>query len=388
MAGIVVAVSVTATVSDTTASPTTAAQPANRDPRVAATKALFADVGGVDQPGCAVAVRQDGHTRVSIANGSANIEQGVPITAGTVFDIASMSKQFTAASAQLLVGDGRLALTDDIRTYVPELPDYGQVVTIEQLIHHTGGLGNYLRTLFGDGNQPADVVTSDQALAAIVAEPKLLFEPGTRFAYSNSGYFLLSLIVERVSGAPLNEFATERIFDPLGMESTRYQQRHDELIANKARGYKVATDGSVHTANSNWEPTGDGSVQSTVPDMLLWAEELSTGQLLGAPLRKAMLTPSPVPSDNPNESYASGLYLAQANGQQVLRHAGSWYGYTTDFEVVPEADFASVALCNIDAVSPQIDAENYVFPGRQPSERLADVVKLWTADATPGPVQQ
>jgi CubicO group peptidase (beta-lactamase class C family)/pimeloyl-ACP methyl ester carboxylesterase len=354
-----------------------------RDRRLAATRAVLADVGGVDQPGCAVAVRQNGRTRVNINKGSANIEQGVPITADTVFDIASMSKQFTAASVQLLAGDGRLTLSDDVRTYVPEMPDYGHVVTIEQLIHHTAGLGDYARTLFGQGNQPADVVTSEQALGAIVAEPNLLFTPGTQFSYSNSGYFLLSLIVERVSGVSLNRFATERIFQPLGMTNTRYQERHDELIPNKARGYKITTDGSVLTANSNWEPTGDGAVQSNVGDMLLWADEFISGQRLGRPLRDAMLTPGSVLSDVPNESYASGLYLAQANGQQVLRHAGSWYGYTSDFEVVPEQGFASVALCNVDTISPQIDAEQYVFPGRSPTERLAEVVDIWTKDTTP-----
>jgi CubicO group peptidase (beta-lactamase class C family)/pimeloyl-ACP methyl ester carboxylesterase len=356
---------------------------AQRDPRIAATKALFADVGGVDQPGCAVGVRHNSRTTVNLAQGSSNIEQQVPITSRTVFDVGSVSKQFTAASVQLLAADRRLALADDIRSYVPELPDYGQVVTIEQLIHHTGGFGDYARTLFGQGNEPADVVTDEQALAAIAAEPELLFAPGTQFSYSNSGYFLLSLIAERVSGVSLNEFASERIFQPLGMVDTRYQERHDELIVGKGSGYKIATDGSVETANSNWEPTGDGAVQSTIGDMLLWAEELSSGERLGADLREAMVAPGPIASDEPNQSYASGLYLAQSNGHQVLRHAGSWYGYTSDFEVVPELGFAAVALCNIDVISSQIDPEVYTYPGRQPQERLADVVDLWTKDSEP-----
>jgi CubicO group peptidase (beta-lactamase class C family)/pimeloyl-ACP methyl ester carboxylesterase len=357
-------------------------EPARRDPRIAATRALFADLGGPDQPGCALAVRHEGQTKVRLSRGSANIEQNAPITADSVFDAASVSKQFTAASVQLLAGDGRLALTDDVRSYVPELPDYGHVVTIEQLIHHTGGLGDYARALYAEGNDPADVVTKDQALGAIAAERTLLFEPGTQFSYSNSGYFVLGLIVERVSGAPLTQFAAERIFQPLGMTNTRYVDRHDEVIANRARGYRVAVDGSVRAANSNWEPIGDGAVNTTVNDMLRWADELSTGRMLGADLRAAMTTPGPAPSDVGEQSYASGLYLAQANGYQVLRHAGSWYGSTSDFEVIPELGFAAVALCNIDVISSQLDPANYTYPGRQPAERLADVVDLWTKDTT------
>jgi CubicO group peptidase (beta-lactamase class C family) len=165
---------------------TTASQ---ADKRVAQTESVFADVGGVGQPGCAVAVRFAGRTQTIITKGEANINAGKPITADTVFDIGSVSKQFTAASIQLLVGDGRINLSDPARKYVPELPAFANSVTIEQLIHHTGGLPDFNRGLFAAGNDPADLVTTEEALQWIFSLTKLDFKPGTKYAYSNSGYF-------------------------------------------------------------------------------------------------------------------------------------------------------------------------------------------------------
>jgi CubicO group peptidase (beta-lactamase class C family) len=348
------------------------------DPKSKVVVAAFSDVGGRNQPGCVVALRQGSNTRVVLAQGSANISDGIALTKDTVFDIASMSKQFTAASVQMLVADGRVKLSDDIRTYFPELPKYAHVVTIEHLMHHTSGLPDYTRALYAAGNDAADVVTTEQAIGLLASEPKLAFVPGSRFTYNNSGYFLMAQLVERVAKMSINEFATKRIFAPLGMKHTKYQMRHDELIVNKASGYKVGVDGSLSTANSNWEPAGDGSVQSTAGDMLIWADELMTGKRFGAAFRQSMLTPGKTATDQTGQTYASGVYLTQVNGQQVIRHAGNWYGFTSDIEIVPSKKLAVVALCNIDTISAQLAPKAFVYPGRDPQTRLVEVVKTLT----------
>jgi CubicO group peptidase (beta-lactamase class C family) len=339
-----------------------------------AAKAAFSDVGGKDQPGCAVGVRVNGRTLITFAQGQSRIGDDVPLTVESVFDIGSTSKQFTAASIQLLVGNGRIKLSDTAKTYVPELPAFAKNITVEQLIHHTGGLPDYNRGLFAAGNDPADVVTTQQTMDWISSLTKSDFTPGSKYAYSNTGYFILSQIVERVSKQSLAEFAEQRIFAPLKMSHTRYQTSHDEIIPNRASGYKVSIDGRVNTANSNWEPIGDGGVHSTVGDLLIWAQELSSGSVLGSTLQQTMIAPAPKPTDEPGVRYASGLFVSMVAGEKLIRHAGSWYGFTSDFEVVPSKGFAAVALCNIDSVLPQVAPGSYKYPGTDPRARLAKLV--------------
>lgn len=352
--------------------------PARTSARVRATEAVFADVGGADRPGCTVSVTSHGRTLVSIARGAASIEHHVTIRTSTVFDLGSISKQITAGSIQLLVGDGRLSLADEIHRYVPELPDYGHPVTIEQLLHHTSGLGDYDRDLYESGADPGDVVTTAEALEIVARQQTLAFEPGTQFRYSNTGYFLLSLVVERVSGESMNDFATHRIFEPLHMSHTRYQEHFDELIPDRATGYKTGADGSVAVARSNWEPTGDGAVQSDTHDLSLWADELITGDHLGRTWRERMIEPGPVPSDDHGKPYASGLFLSNANGHVTIGHGGSWVGFSNAIVTVPDEELVVVALCNIDPIYPQIDPL-YTYPGASPEDRVDRVVDIWSA---------
>src|SRR4051794_22319000 len=151
----------------------------------------------------------------------ASLEQGALITPQTVFDIGSTSKQFTATSILLLAQDGKLSLDDDVHKFLPELPDYGTPVTLRHLLHHTSGMRDYTNLMFLGGFNIEDWTTDDDGLAAIVRQKTLDFKPGSEHSYSNSGYFLLSLVVKRVSGKTLREFAQERIFTPLGMTNTR-----------------------------------------------------------------------------------------------------------------------------------------------------------------------
>src|SRR5437879_4125345 len=187
---------------------------------------IFVDLTKPGSPGCALGVYRDGKMIYSKGYGLANIEEDVAITPQSVFDIGSTSKQFTAASILLLEKQGKLSVDDDVRKFVPELPAYGQQITIVQLLNHTSGLRDYL-TLFELAGINIDSVTTDgDALALITRQKALNFAPGTDWLYSNSGFFLLSVIVQRASGKTLREFASENIFAPLEMTHTQYRDNH------------------------------------------------------------------------------------------------------------------------------------------------------------------
>jgi CubicO group peptidase (beta-lactamase class C family) len=203
----------------------------------AAVDEVFEDLTALGSPGCALGVYRNGQMIYAKGYGLANVEDSVPITPKSVFDIGSTSKQFTAASILLLEKQGKLSVNDDVRKYLPELPDYGNKITILNLLNHTSGLRDYL-TLMELAGIPTDSVTTDEdALALIARQRALNFAPGSEWLYSNTGFFLLSTIVKRVSAKTLREFAMENIFTPLGMTQTQFRDSHTSLIANRALAY-------------------------------------------------------------------------------------------------------------------------------------------------------
>ena len=205
--------------------------------KTAAVDEVFADLTKAGSPGCALGVYRDGKILYSKGYGLANLEESVAITPQSVFDIGSTSKQFSAASILLLEKQGKLSVNDDVRKYIPELPDYGQKITILQLLNHTSGLRDYLTLMELAGINTDSVTTDEDALGIIVRQKALNFAPGSDWLYSNTGFFLLSVIVKRVSGKTLREFAAENIFVPLQMTHTQYRDDHTSLIPNRALAY-------------------------------------------------------------------------------------------------------------------------------------------------------
>src|SRR5215470_9955031 len=202
--------------------------------------AIFANYNKPDSPGCALGVIKDGKLVYARGYGMANLEHNIPNGPQIVYDIGSMSKQFTAASILLLAVQDKISLDDDARKYIPELPAYQQPITIRHMLHHTSGLRDYAE-LFGlAGSNFEDTSTDDDALKMIVRQKALNFTPGAEWLYSNSGYFLLSLSVKRASGKTLAEFAREQIFDPLGMKSTLYLDDHKRIVPRRATAYTAA----------------------------------------------------------------------------------------------------------------------------------------------------
>ena len=314
--------------------------------RAAAVDAVFARYDRTDSPGCALGVYENGRVAYARGYGMANLELMTAITPQSVFDIGSTSKQTTAMSIMLLANQGKLSLGDDVRKYVPELPKYEHTVTIRHLLTHTSGLRDYLTLFSLAGSDDADLTTSDDALRAIVRQKELNFQPGEQWLYSNSGFFLASVIVERVSGKSLPVFASENIFTPLGMSHTRYNDDHRAVIPMRATGYDERGDGTFATDMSNYEQTGDGAIQTSIEDMQKWDENFYTGQVGGRAARDAMQTPM-VLNNGRKQTYALGLGVGSYRGLKTVSHAGSWAGYRAELLRFPDKHTSFAVLCNL-----------------------------------------
>src|ERR1700744_2877749 len=286
----------------------------------------FQDLTAAGSPGCALGVYRGGQIIYEKGYGLENIEENVPISPKSVFDIGSTSKQFTASSILLLEKEGKLSVEDDVHKYIPELPDYGKKITILNLLNHTSGLRDYL-TLFDIAGVNVDSVTTDEdALALITRQKGLNFAPGSEYLYSNTGFFLLSVIVQRVSGKTLRDFAEENIFSPLQMTHTQFRNNHRMLVPERALAYdeKEKKDG-FRLNVSYFEQTGDGAVHTTVEDLLKWDENFYSGQD-GGKIFLADQQETAKLNDGKKLNYAKGLAVSDYRGLRIVSHGGSWGG--------------------------------------------------------------
>jgi CubicO group peptidase (beta-lactamase class C family) len=313
---------------------------------------LFARFERPGSPGCALGVYRDGRMVYARGYGSAQLELDVPITPATVFDIGSTSKQFTAMSILLLAKDGRLSLDDDVRRFLPELPSYGRPITIRHLLHHTSGLRDYLTLMALAGESFDNVSTDEDALALMVRQRALDFTPGSEWEYSNTGFFLLSLIVKRASGQSLREFAAARIFGPLGMSHTQFRDDHRSIVPNRAAAYdRPDSTGAYHIDVSNFEQTGDGAVHTTVEDLLSWDRNFYSGQVGGPGVLAEMVRPGLL-NDGTVLDYASGLMVGSYRGLRTVSHGGSWGGYRAELLRFPSERVSVACLCNVAGSNP------------------------------------
>jgi CubicO group peptidase (beta-lactamase class C family) len=314
---------------------------------------IFATWDRTDSPGCALGVYRDGRIEYARGYGMANLELAVAISPQSVFDIGSTSKQFTAASLALLAQDGKLSLDDDIRKYIPELPNYGKTITIRHILTHTSGIRDYLTLFALAGIDDADLTTDDDAFGFITRQRELNFAPGEQWLYSNSGFFLASVIVKRVSGQTLAQFAASRIFTPLGMTHTRFNDDHMAVIPGRATGYERKPDGRFATSMSNFEQTGDGAVQTSIEDMQKWDENFYSGAVGGSQMLTALQTTA-VLNDGKAQTYALGLTVDRYRGLRTVSHGGSWAGYRAELLRFPEQHLSVTCLCNLAQTNPSM----------------------------------
>ena len=205
-------------------------------PRTSGVDAVFADILA-EGPGAAVIVMEDGQVVHRAGYGMAQLDHGIPISPDTVFDIASVSKQFGAMAALLLEADGKLDFDADVRTYVPELPSFGHTITVRHLVHHTSGIRDWPHVMALAGMEMSDVISFEKIIRMLLQQKSINFPPGSEYAYSNTGYNLLALIIERTSGTSFREFTTERIFKPLGMTNTHFSDDYNEVVPRRAESY-------------------------------------------------------------------------------------------------------------------------------------------------------
>lgn len=316
------------------------------DDRTKHVDALFADYAKPLSPGCAVGVMQDGKPAYSRGYGLASLELGVPIDpARTVLDVGSLAKPFTAMSVLLLEQDGKLSLDDSIRKHVSGLPAVFQPVTLGHLLHHTGGAGDYTPELVFGGVGMEDVAGADDVMRLLARRTSLTAPPGTRYEYSNTGYFLLGRAVESVSGKTLPEFARERIFKPLGMERTRYLESRTAVIPGRASSYSPDGKGGYALVSSNWEMYGDGSLLTTADDMVRWAAGLNAGTVGGAELRAALQTRGKL-NDGTQIKVARSVVMETYRGRPIAVSTGAWAGFIANQLRFPDDGFAVITLCN------------------------------------------
>ncbi|MEP7219355.1 MAG: serine hydrolase [Bacteroidota bacterium] len=320
-------------------------------PLVRKIDSLFAGFTRDGSPGCAIAIYRKGEIVFSRGYGLADLEQNVKITPATIFDLASTSKQFTATCILLLAQQGKLSLDDDIRKYLPEIPDYGYRISIRNILNHTSGIRDYIQLMAMSGYDVDDVTTPKDALQAITRQTALNFEPGSEFLYSNSGYFLASQIVERVSGKSLRNFAAEYIFKPLGMSHTTFVDSHTMLIPHHAVAYSSDDAGIYHRDVSNWEQNGDGGVNTSVEDLLKWDENFYTPRVGGVGLPKALMERG-ILKNGDTLDYALGLMNTTFRGMQVISHGGAWGGYRAELIRIPSEHLSVAILSNLGSTNP------------------------------------
>ena len=349
------------------------------DTQQQAVGALFAAFESPGSPGCAVSVTRGGSTLFSAGYGLADIEQGAAITPRTAFYAASVSKQFTAASIALLVLRGQLSLDANVRDFVPELPDYGTPITVRHLLHHTSGLRDYL-SLLPIAGWPEDVLLSEGDFLALVSRQKgLNFAPGSKHLYSNTGYALLSLIVRKVAGLSLREFAAKELFAPLGMTGTVFRDNHTTPVPRRATAYEPLANGGFRTRLPGFDVVGDGGLFTTAEDLAKWNPTALDGALKTPGLSALMITPGRLASGD-TLIYATGLYFDIYRGLPIVRHGGTYAGYRAEFAVVPSADMTIAILCNIRT------AEPYVLKNRIIDVYLGDRLATPTPAAAAAPL--
>jgi CubicO group peptidase (beta-lactamase class C family) len=296
------------------------------------------------EPGCTVGVLQGGAMTHARAFGLADLGHGTPLDTRSVFNLASVSKQFTAFALLLLQQDGKLKLDDPVAKYVPEIAGSSAGVTLRHLVHHTGGLRDYIELLNMNGRGDADGATIHETVQALGRQTKPNSAPGSEWDYSNTGYFLLGVVVARVSGRSLAQFSKERIFDPLGMKDTSIVDRYPDGIALLARGYRKEGAGFV-VDETGWEQVGDGQVHSNLHDLALWDENFYTAKVGGRAVIDQMLEVGRLANGEPT-SYAGGLNVEASRGVTWVSHGGSWVGYRSNITRVPAERFTAIILCN------------------------------------------
>lgn len=308
---------------------------------------IFQDFTRPGSPGCSLAVIQHGDLLCQRSYGLSDLENNLPLRPASVFNLGSVSKQFTACAILLLAQARKLTLDDEVHQHLPEFPDYGMVLTLRHLLHHTSGLRDTFPGLLALAEwRESDLTTFADVKRLLLAQRALNFHPGAEFQYANSNYILLAEICQRVSGQQFAALCREQIFKPLGMTSATIHASSTMLIPGRAQGYYADDDGNWLNAPLNDTVLGATNLYASILDLMRWERNFVTAQVGGPELIRQMTTPGRL-NNGSYLDYAAGLAVgSQHRGWNMIEHGGSQGGYAVHFLRFPELELAVIILFN------------------------------------------
>lgn len=316
---------------------------------------LFKTWDKTNSPGMGIGIISKGELIFAKGYGMANLEHDIPITPTSVFDIASLSKQFTGMAIGMLIQEGKISTEDDIRKYLPDFPEYGHTIKVDNLLHHTSGIRDWPTLLLAAGYQFDDVISFDHILSVIYSQKELNFIPGAEYVYSNSNYNLLVQIMEKVTGDSFDQWTKTNIFKPLGMSNTHFHINHQRLVPGKVDSYMPGIAGTYVNIANNLCAVGSSSLFTTVEDLSKWLINLGTGIVGGQKLIKLMTKRSRLNNGN-SVKYGFGIEVSKFKGMDLWSHTGGWAGFRTFMAYFPEKEFGVIQLANLGSVSPTAKA--------------------------------
>lgn len=322
---------------------------------------LFIKYDHTHMPGCALAIVKNGEIIYKKGYGMADLERGIVNRPHTVFYAGSISKQFVAGCALLLSERGLLDLNAPVHKYLDDFPDYGHTITVQHLIYHTSGIKDYFELFEKSGIDYLNQISRNKVYNLIKSQDSLNFNPGDQYSYSNSGYLMLSMIIEQVAGMPLSSFVDQEIFKPLGMMHSLFLDNVNRLIPNRALGYHKNLDDQIENMIMRFDLVGSGGLYTTVEDLYLWDQNFYHSKI-GSPQFIDHLLTSGTLNNGQDTRYAFAILRDRLLGRTVIGHSGSLGGYRSQFLQFPDEKLSIIILSNL---------SNF-----KPGERAHDIAKI------------
>jgi len=348
--------------------------------------AVLADYDKTNGPGCALAILKDGKILYQRGYGMSNLEHNIAISPSSIFHVASVSKQFTAAAILRLSLEGKLSLNDDIRQYIPEMPDFGHRITFNNLLHHTSGLRDQWDLQALAGWRDDDLITETDILEMLARQKALNFIPGDEYLYCNTGFTLAGIAVKKITGVSLRAYADSVFFKPLGMNHTHFHSDHAEITPNRTQAYEKDDQGKWKISIPVFDNYGATSLFTTVEDLAKWDENFYTKKI-GGDAFISLLQHTDLLNDKTPQNYAYGLLVRTYKGYKTVEHSGADAGYRCNFIRFPDSHFSVILLANLAnintaALSNKI-ADLFLPDKTTPAPMLAtdsSIVKGWAGD--------
>jgi len=346
---------------------------------------LFAQWDRSDSPGAAIVIVKDNSVIYQRGYGSANLETRTPITPQTVFDVASVAKQFAGLAVAMLAEEGKLSLDDDVRKYLPNVPDFGRPLTIRHLVYHTSGLRDWPETLALSGLDWSGVITLATILEMVERQRELDFQPGEEHQYSNTGYNLLAATVAKITDQSFRDWSDGNIFKPLGMKQTHVCDSPTDIVPNRAESYAPSNNKKFTRAISQLAAEGSSSLFISAEDMAKWMLNFKTTRVGGKAIER-MCEPGKL-NNGRKVDYGFGIGLSEYHGTKRISHTGSWAGYRSIVMFVPEKDFAVAILANAANVNTSSLATKIadICLDPSPSAKPSEATPKLTATEKPDP---